>query len=179
MTQIGSVYGEALFSLAKDEKCDTEIMQQLLVLEQSIAAEPDFVRLMGAPNISKEERCAILDSSFRGKVHEYVLNFMKILTEKGYFRHFSACVQGYRECYNAYHNILTVTAVSAVPLSDAQTAKLSGKLQMLTGKKVSLTNKVDPACMGGVRLDYDGKRVDGTVSNRLEKLGSLLKNTVL
>jgi F-type H+-transporting ATPase subunit delta len=66
-----------------------------------------------------------------------------------------------------------------VPLSDAQTAKLSGKLQMLTGKKVSLTNKVDPACMGGVRLDYDGKRVDGTVSNRLEKLGSLLKNTVL
>ena len=179
MTQIGSVYGEALFSLAKDEKCDAEIMRQLLVLDQSIAAEPDFVRLMGAPNIGKEERCAILDNSFRGKVHEYVLNFMKILTEKGYFRHFPACVQGYRECYNAYHNILTVTAVTAVPLSDAQTAKLSGKLQMLTGKKVSLTNKVDPACMGGVRLDYDGKRVDGTVSNRLEKLGCLLKNTVL
>jgi F0F1-type ATP synthase delta subunit len=38
---------------------------------------------------------------------------------------------------------------------------------------------VDAACIGGVRLDYDGKRVDGTVSNRLEKLGSLLKNTVL
>ena len=179
MTQIGSVYGEALFSLAKDEKCDTEIMQQLRVLEQSFTAEPDFVRLMGAPNISKDERCAILDRSFRGKVHEYVLNFMKILTEKGYFRHFSACVRGYRECYNAYHNILTVTAVTAVPLSSAQSEKLSRKLQMLTGKRVSLTNKVDPACIGGVRLDYDGKRVDGTVSNRLEKLGSLLKNTVL
>ena len=179
MTQIGSVYGEALFSLAKDEKLDTEIMQQLQVLEQSFSAEPDFVRLMGAPNITKEERCTILDSSFRGKVHEYVLNFMKILTEKGYFRHFSACVQGYRVCYNEYHNILTVTAVTAVPLSDVQRSKLTGKLQVLTGKKVALTNKVDPACMGGVRLDYDGKRVDGTVSNRLEKLGSLLKNTVL
>ena len=179
MTQIGSVYGEALFSLAKDEKLDTEIMQQLQVLEQSFSAEPDFVRLMGVPNITKEERCTILDSSFRGKVHEYVLNFMKILTEKGYFRHFSACVQGYRVCYNEYHNILTVTAVTAVPLSDVQRSKLTGKLQVLTGKKVSLTNKVDPACMGGVRLDYDGKRVDGTVSNRLEKLGSLLKNTVL
>ena len=179
MTQIGSVYGEALFSLARDEKLDTEIMQQLQVLEQSISSEPDFVRLMGAPNIGKEERCSILDQSFRGKVHAYVLNFMKILTEKGYFRHFSACVQGYRACYNAYHHILTVTAVTAVALSEAQTRKLTARLQALTGKKVQLINQVDPACMGGVRLDYDGKRVDGTVSNRLEKLGSLLKNTVL
>ena len=179
MTQIGSVYGEALFGLAKDEKCDTEIMRQLLVLDQSIAAEPDFVRLMGAPNIGKEERCAILDNSFRGKVHEYVLNFMKILTEKGYFRHFSACVQGYRECYNAYHNILTVTAVTAVPLSDAQTAKLSGKLQMLTGKKVSLTNKVDPACMGGVLLELPGRQLDGTVKHRLDALSASLKAAAL
>lgn len=179
MTQIGSVYGEALFSLAKDEKLDIEIMKQLLVLEQSISAEPDFVRLMGAPNIGKDERCAILDRSFRGKVHEYVLNFMKILTEKGYFRHFSACVQGYRACYNTYHNILTVTAVTAVPLTDAQTHKLTVKLQALTGKKIQLINKVDSACMGGVRLDYDGKRVDGTLSNRLEKLAGMLKNTVL
>jgi F-type H+-transporting ATPase subunit delta len=179
MTQIGSVYGEALYSLASEEKLDTDILQQLLVLEQSISQEPDFVRLMVAPNLSKEERCGILDESFRGKVHEYVLNFMKILTEKGYFRHFSACVRAYRERYNEAHNILTVTAVTAVALTAGQSQKLSEKLSKLTGKRIELVNQVDPACMGGVCLDYDGKRVDDTVSNRLPKLGSLLKNTVL
>ena len=76
MTQIGSAYGEALYSLARDEKIDTDILQQLLVLDSSFSQEPDFVRLMGAPNIGKEERCGILDQSFRGKVHEYVLNFL-------------------------------------------------------------------------------------------------------
>jgi F-type H+-transporting ATPase subunit delta len=179
MTQIGSAYGEALFSLARDEKLDSDILQQLLVLDSSFSQEPDFVRLMGAPNIGKEERCGILDQSFRGRVHEYVLNFLKILTEKGYFRHFPACVRAYRECYNEAHNILTVTAVTAVALTDAQSKKLSAKLSRLTGKTVELVNRVDSACIGGVRLDYDGKRVDDTVSNRLSKLGSLLKNTVL
>ena len=179
MTQIGSVYGEALYGLALDENLDTEILQQLLVLAESFEAEPDFVRLMGAPNLSKEERCGILDGSFRGKVHEYVLNFLKILTEKGYFRHFSACVRAYRESYNEHHNILTVTAVTAIILTDTQKMKLSQKLSKLTGKHIELVNRVDPACMGGVRLDYDGKRVDDTVSHRLDQLRGLLKNTVL
>jgi len=40
-------------------------------------------------------------------------------------------------------------------------------------------NRIDPECLGGVRLDYDGKRVDGSVANRLETVRNMLKNTVL
>ena len=57
--------------------------------------------------------------------------------------------------------------------------KLSAKLSRLTGKTIELVNRVDSACIGGVRLDYDGKRVDGSVANRLESIRNLLKNTVL
>ena len=53
------------------------------------------------------------------------------------------------------------------------------RVETITGKSVELENRVDPAVMGGVRLDYDGKRVDGTVKNRLESIGGMLKNTVL
>ena len=80
MTQVGSVYGEALYVLAKDENLSTEILQQLRTLGESFAQTPDFVRLLSAPNLSKEERCEILDNCFRDKVHIYVLNFLKILT---------------------------------------------------------------------------------------------------
>ena len=75
--------------------------------------------------------------------------------------------------------VLVFAAFAAVALTAGQSEKLSEKLSKLTGKSIELVNQVDPACMGGVRLDYDGKRVDDTVSNRLSKLGSLLKNTVL
>ena len=48
-----------------------------------------------------------------------------------------------------------------------------------TGKTIDLQNRIDPACLGGIRLDYDGKRLDDTVSHRLDSIGALLKNTVL
>ena len=151
----------------------------MTVLEKSFSQEPDFLRLMDAPNLGKQERCDILDDSFRGKIHPYVLNFLKILTEKGYFRHFSDCCAAYREHYNLDNGILPVQAVTAVPLTQAQSEKLSQKLAAITGKTIQLTNRVDPACLGGVRLDFDGKRLDDTVSHRLESIRSLLSNTVL
>lgn len=179
MTQAGIVYGEALYELAKSEGLSEEILSQITVLADSFRQEPDFLRLLAAPNLSKAERCDILDRSFRGKVHPYVLNFLKILTEKGYVRYFADCCAAYRDRYNRDNGILPVTAVTAVPLTRAQADKLTGKLSELTGKTVSLQNRVDPGVLGGIRLDYDGKRLDDTVSHRLDAVRSLLKNTVL
>ena len=179
MTSVGTVYAQALYSLAKDEECSEAILKELAALQESFSAEPDFLRLLAAPNLSKEERCAIVDSSFRGKVHPYVLNFMKILTEKGYMRHFADCAKAYRQSYNQDHGILEVTAVTAIALNQDQASRLTEKLAKVTGKTVDLYNRVDPAVLGGVRLDYDGKRLDGTVTRRLEGIRSRLADTVL
>lgn len=179
MTQVGSVYGEALYDLARSEDLDTSILQELDTLRQSFEAEPDFIKLLGTPSLTKEERCRILDDSFRGKVQPYVLNFLKILTEKGYMRHFSHCCDAYRECYNRDNGILVVTAVTAVALTEDQRSRLTEKLSGITGKTIDLRNRVDPDVLGGVRLDYDGKRLDDTVAHRLDAIHSVLKNTVL
>ena len=179
MTQVGSVYGEALYSLAAEENLSSQILEEISVLNQSFRAEPDFIRLLCVPNLSVQEHCGILDDSFRGKVHPYVLNFLKILTEKGYMRHFSDCCKAYEESYNRDNGILPVTAITAVSLNPAQAEKLTAKLCQITGKQVKLHNRVDPEVLGGVRLDYDGKRLDDTVSHRLDAVRGLLKNTVL
>jgi F-type H+-transporting ATPase subunit delta len=179
MTQAGRVYGEALYDLAKAENLSASILKEITVLGDAFTREPDFLRLLAAPSLSKEERCQILDASFKGKVHVYVLNFLKILTEKGYVRHFGDCCKAYRDLYNRDNGILPVRAVSAVALSKEQTAKLTAKLSSVTGKTVLLENRVDPDVLGGIRLDYDGKCLDDTVSHRLDAVRNLLKNTVL
>ena len=179
MSQAATTYAQALYDLAKEEGLADVIGSQLEVLRQSFEQEPDFLRLMTAANLSKQERCQILDDSFRGKTEPYVLNFMKILTEKGYMRHFGDCAKAYRQIYNADHGILPVRAVTAVPMTGEQVLRLTKKLEQLTGKTVDLSCRVDPEVMGGVRLDYDGKRVDGTVRSRLDAVDKMLKNTVL
>ena len=179
MTTVGSAYGEALYDLAKSEDLSSTILEQISVLEESFRQEPGFLRLLQSPNLSKQERCQILDDSFQGKMHIYVLNFLKILTEKGYARYFPDCCATYREHYNLDHNILPVTAVTAVCLTAAQSEKLCQKLTQITGKTIALTNRVDSGILGGVRLDFDGKRLDDTVSHRLKALRDMLNSTVL
>lgn len=179
MSRVADVYAQALYSLAKEEGLDKSILNQMDVLCRSFTEEPAFLRLLSAPNLSKTERCEILDNSFRDRVEPYLLNFMKLLTEKGYARHFPECCKAYRAQYNADHGILPVKAVTAVPLTQSQIKKLTDKLEQVTGKSVQIINRTDPAVLGGVRLDYDGKRVDGTVKNRLDSIRNLLKNTVL
>lgn len=179
MTEVGNVYGESLYELAKEEGLTKLIGNQLAVLQLSFRQEPDFIRLLSSPNLTKTERCQILDDSFRGKVHAYLLNFLKILTEKGYMRHFSDCCDAYTEHYDQDNGILRVDAVSAVKLTDVQKDKLTQKLSRITGKEIVLRNRIDPAVLGGLRLDYDGQRLDDTVSHRLDAIRTVLNKTVL
>ena len=179
MTQAANTYAQALYDLAKDEGLGKTILSELSVLKVVFADTPQYSKLLSTPDIPKQERCGILDDAFRGKVHPYVLNFLKILTEKGYIRQFPDCCRAFCGFYNEDNGILVVKAVSAVALSGAQIEKLTAKLEATTGKKIDLYCSVDAAMLGGLRLSYDGKQVDGTVRNRLDSIGKLLKNTVL
>lgn len=180
MTQVGSVYGQALYDLAKSEGLDEAIWQELRVLNHCFSTEePDFIKLLSTPNLSKEQRCQILDDCFRDKIQPYLLNFLKILTEKGYMRYFSHCCEAYRQLYCQDHNILTVNATAAVALTSQQIQRLTQKLMTITGKNIDLNVHVDPSVMGGIRLDYDGKQLDDTLQHRLDDISKLLKNTVL
>ena len=175
MNQAAGVYGQGLYALAKEESLEESILQQLQVLQNAF----EFLKLLASPNVAKQERIAVIDSSFRNKVQPYVLNFLKLLTEKGYIAHFSDCWDAYREQYNADKGILQVQAVSAIPLADGQKNQLTEKLAAITGKKIDLVCKVDTSVLGGVRLTYNGVQVDGTVQSRLQAMEKALKNTVL
>ena len=149
------------------------------MLAECFEQEPDYLKLLSSHDLPKQERLSILDRDFGDKVHGYVLNFMKLLTEKGYICHFSACCKAYVQEYNADKGILAVRVISALALTDAQKDKLASKLTAMTGKTVELTCKVDPVVLGGVRLQFDGRQVDGTVQNYLQEIEKTLKNTVL
>ena len=179
MNRIGTVYGQGLYALAKEESLEDSILQELNALETAFREEPAFLKLLSSANIPKQERLAILDESFDGKVHRYVLNFLKLLTEKGYISHFEHCQKAYQLQYNTDHGILQVRAVSALPLTEVQTQKLKDKLAAITGKTIDLICRQDPSVLGGIRLSYNGIQIDGTVQSRLQAMEKSLKNTVL
>ena len=170
MTETAKMYGGSLYDLAAEEGLETRILGELDEVQQLLKQNPDYLRLLSTPSIPKKERCVLLDEAFRGQVHLYVLNFLKILCEKGSLRELSGCARAYRIRYNQAHGILEATAISAVPLTEQQRAALHAKLESLTGKTIDLKTKVDAKVLGGIRLDIEGTELDGTVQNRLAAL---------
>lgn len=179
MTETAKVYGDALYDLTVSEGLTEGTLGELRALDAAFSGEPAFLTLLSTPSISKEERSQVLDRSFRGKLSPYTLNFLKLLTQRDKIREFSGCCKAFTARYYADNGILPVRAVSAVPISPALRERLEQKLRAVTGKRVEMTYLVDPACLGGVRLDMDGEQLDGTVRRRLDDIRSQLKNTVL
>ena len=170
MTETAKMYGGSLYDLAAEEGLETRILGELDEVQQLLKQNPDYLRLLSTPSIPKKERCGLLDEALRGQVHLYVLNFLKILCEKGTLRELSGCARAYRIRYNQAHGILEATAISAVPLTEQQRAALHAKLESLNGKTIDLKTKVDAKVLGGIRLDIEGTELDGTVQNRLASL---------
>ena len=163
MTELAKRYGGSLYDLAAEEQLTDQLLAELDV---------------ATPGVPKKERCALLDKAF-AEAHPYLVNFLKLLCEENLLAELPGCVRAYRDRYNADQDITEVTVVSAVPLNDTSREKLLAKLQEMTGKTVRLTAKVDPSILGGLRLDLNGTRLDGTVQRRLERLRDSIGSVVL
>ena len=170
MTEIARMYGGSLYDLAAEEGLDGQILEELDQAAALLKSNPEYLHLLSIPSIPKKERCGLLDEALKGRVHPYVLNFLKILCEKGTLRELSGCARAYRVRYNQAHGILEATATSAVAMTEQQAKSLHEKLEKLTGKTIDLKTKVDPAVLGGIRLDIEGTELDGTVRSRLAAL---------
>ena len=121
----------------------------------------------------------MLNRNFEGKLQPYLLNFLRILCERGEMGQFSGCVSEFRARYDVQHGIVPAVAVTALPLNDAQMQALTKRLEQATGKTVRLKNRVDSTVLGGVRLEMEGKQLDGTIKGRLTELQGRLSAVTL
>ena len=102
------------------------------------------------------------------------MNFLSILVENGTFEEVFSCNEEYRKLYNKAHNIVTVTAYTVIEMDDALRAKLCEKLEKTLGKTVELQCRIDRSMIGGVRLEMDGERLDGSIRSRLDGIRTAL-----
>ena len=151
MTELAKRYGGSLYDLAAEEQLTDQLLAELDVALDCFNQEPAYLRLLSTPGVPKKERCALLDKAF-AEAHPYLVNFLKLLCEENLLAELPGCVRAYRDRYNADHGIIEVTVVSA---------------------------EVDPSILGGLRLDLNGTRLDGTVQRRLERLRDNIGSVVL
>ena len=158
MTRTAKTYGGALYDLAQEEHLEDAILADLAGVRAVLDENPDYLRLLCTPSVPKEERRGLLDEAWRGNVHPYVLNFMKLLCDNGTLRELSGCAQEYRRRYNAAHDILEVRAVTAVALRPELLERLRAKLEAQTGKRIELSSRERALAYSTARISLGRER---------------------
>ncbi len=171
-------YGYALFLLSEEEGTTEETLCDILTAEQVFSKNPDYIKLLDTPAISKAERVSLVDEAF-GNLNENLKNLIKILCEKHSVFSFSEIRKTFSALYDEARGILHAEAVSSVEMTEEQLLRMRDKLSSKTGKTVVLKNTVDPSILGGIKLRYSGVQIDGSVKSRLDSFEKTLKNTVI
>ena len=171
-------YGKALFLITEEDGNSDKIISDVQTAERVLISNPDYVRLLDSPALSKAERVELVDKAFSG-LDAGLCNLLKILTEKRDVHLFPKVAKAYYALYDEARGILRVEAVTAIPMSDKQAAAIKDKLTRSLSKTIVLDCKVDPSILGGVKLRYDDVQLDGSVKTRLDKFEDALKNTVI
>lgn len=176
MTQTAKVYGSGLYDLAMEEGLVEQIMEQLKQVRELFRENPDYIKLLSEPSIPKAERVKLIDTAFGASIQRYLLNFLKLLCDHNIIREFAGCCEEYTRRYNVDHNITEAVVYSAIPLSEVQANGLKARLEKISGKTVLLTQKIDASVVAGLRVEMDGKQLDGTLKGRMSGLSKQLNN---
>ena len=179
MSEAVKEYGRALADLAAEEGIEERVLAESRMVRSILAEYPAYVHLLSNPEIPKKERTELLAQAFGGQIHPHFVNFLKLITERGYACETDSFLAEYESLYCQRHKIATAYVQSAVPLSDEQKDRLCKKLAGITGKTIELSCRVDPSLIGGIRLYINNTLLEGSVRARLDAVRASLASLTL
>ncbi|SCW50665.1 F-type H+-transporting ATPase subunit delta [Ruminococcaceae bacterium YRB3002] len=175
MTGRGREYASALFDVAVSDDCLDEVYEGLKVIREVLEGSEEFVELLMSPAIPKEERVHIVEQSFGGNVCEDLVAFMCVLTEKSHVRDLWECFEVFDELYKEAARKSTAIIRSAVELSDDAKKRLVEKLQKISGHSVEPVYRIDESLIGGVIVEMEGMRLDGSIRKKLQEIKEVME----
>ena len=174
MTTTSREYAEALFELAAQDNLVRETSDGVVTVESALLQMPEYRALLASPAIGKEERLAALDQTFRGKIPDILLAILRMMVSRGHVSALTGMARDYDELARGYRGESMAVVTSAVPLKEAETVALRAKLEKKLGRQVTLRCEVNPELIGGIRVEVDGRIIDGSIRNKLEEIKEVM-----
>lgn len=168
-------YAKSLLELAVERNELAAVSGDMQLMENTISGSRELVLFLRSPIVSKKQKLSVLQELFAGKISDTTKAFLEILVRKGRESEIVGVGGMFRKLYNEYSGIVEVEVTTATALGDVQKDSLKSSLESRTGKKVLLSERVDPSVRGGIRARIDDTVIDGTVQHKLEQL----RNTLL
>jgi F-type H+-transporting ATPase subunit delta len=171
-------YAEAAFDLAVADR-NVEDWRGELDNAAATLADPRLQRVLANPALPAANRESVAREALGGRIGPGCWNLVRLLIHRDRVELLPRIAEEFRRLDDRRQGISNATATTAEPLGDAEREALVGRLEALTGGRVRLTTRVDPAILGGVVVRIGDRLIDGSVRGRLERLRARLASGAL
>jgi F-type H+-transporting ATPase subunit delta len=145
------------------------VHRQVQQLREAVNSHDELRALLQNPEIESDAKADLLARLAQGADPE-VINFLRLLAEKGRAGELAEIVDELDTLVAAEERILDVELTTATELSDADFDRILGSIEEASGRKVQATRKVDTDLIGGIVLQAGSMRLDASVRGRLDRL---------
>jgi F-type H+-transporting ATPase subunit delta len=167
-------YAKSLLELAVERNELEAISEDMKLMENTVDGSRDLVLFLRSPIISKSQKLNVLKEVFGDKISDTTKAFIDIIVRKGRESDIVSVGSAFRKLYNEHSGIVEVEITTSTELGSAQRIELVKSLESRTGKKVILTERIDPSVRGGIRARIEDTVIDGTIQHKLEQLRNTL-----
>lgn len=150
-----------------------KLSDELFTLGKVVGDSPELRDALTDPNRTTPDKAALLESLLDGKALPATLMLAKQSLAGSYGTVMTA-LSSYRRLAADVHGESVATVRVARALSEEQTERLTAALAQHYGRPVHANVVVDPAVVGGVRVEIGDDVIDGTIASRLDEAGRRL-----
>ena len=169
-------YARALFQTALDNQVLDVIEGDVRKLMDLCRESDDFMVFLQSSVVRKSKKAALFTQIFRDSVHPLTLRFLILLTENRREEKLPDICRDLIDLVRDHKGITPVTVTTAMPMNQELRSNISDYLTVKTGRKIELSEKVQPGIIGGLILRIGDLQFDGSIIRQLRKVRESLLN---
>jgi len=167
---IARVYAGALLDSALSEGKADDLFDEMADLLAYTRKDPGFAGFLSSPAVDDDDRHAVLDRLFRGRMSDRLLNALQVMNDKRRIALFPQVVEEYRLALERHKGEVDVRVTTAVPFPARLRARLEEVLGALSGRQARVIEVVDETAIGGMVVQIEDEKFDATVRRHLRQL---------
>lgn len=174
MDSVASRYAIALLSLAREENLVKDYISECEQVVAILDENSELVRILKDYGLTINEKKETIDLCFKGKVHDYVLNFFYIIIDNKRGSIFKDILKEFVRIAYKDLNIKKGTIYSTIKLTEQEIKDIEMRTSEIIKATVVLDNKIDKKLLGGFKIQVEDMVIDESVKKRLEDLKTKL-----
>jgi F-type H+-transporting ATPase subunit delta len=169
LTTLARPYAKAAFEVASDEGA-LAAWDQALAIAAAVVSDDTMAEWLTSPDQTTEQAIAIIEDATKGDLDPAFRRYLAVMGDNDRLPLLPEVSSLYSELREEAENRLKVRVVSAVPLDEEQSSRMSAALAKRFERDIELHNDVDADVLGGAVIYAGDEVIDGSLRGRLGRL---------